>query len=248
MEGNVPPWGSTVRDPHTASPAVASIPTSRKTHVKSTPRLRFSSAPRGCRHLRIPSNSFRAAEGILRCSCLGESHSAQLHERPQPPPASHVRWPSEEQEKKLHIRSSVAFRLPEDLIRHLAKPSQIRVRLHYVPRPHTTVVPGGTLGPPNRRLAEVDPKTGLAPGTKNLRLPALPPYWRPVDKGRGLSCVLQNLTWDALTGESRQPDHLQPHGPTGTCQCHNGSTGPRAEEISFDASCHIRHLRHIASS
>ncbi|KAK2610556.1 hypothetical protein N8I77_003975 [Diaporthe amygdali] len=51
-------------------------------------------------------------------------------------------------------------------------------------------------------------------GTKNLRLSVSQPY-RPIgdrlDKGRGLSCVLQNLTWDAprLSTQPWPSCHLQ---------------------------------------
>lgn len=85
-------------------------------------------------------------------------------------------------------------------------------------------MPGATLGPATGNSQKTDPETWV--GSRNqkpssVQQPALPPYWRLADKGRGICRVRQYLDWEAPTREYRHLDILSAPGRTGSFQWHD---------------------------
>lgn len=193
-------WGNqtgTVKTPHTASPAAVAASIAphlqeKSTHVKPTYLLRFSSPPEAvaisASHPILPLAAHRCLPLLLQPASLRlHLHLSLNHNAP-----SHGRDPGERQyeEKSYSPRRLLAFSPP-------GRPDRASRNAILDPcaptagRQSARVVPGGTLGPGDRRLAEIDPETWV--GSRNQKLsfsqPASPtnrpPYWRTVGQGQG---------------------------------------------------------------
>lgn len=83
-------------------------PGKEHTHVKPTYLLRFSSPPRGCRHLCIPSNSSLVAE-MYSSSSLEVSQPPSDCAPPRPQHSSHGKGTTERKMKKIIFTATWRF-------------------------------------------------------------------------------------------------------------------------------------------